>query len=453
MNMKAENGKYVCAENGGGLSGNGSMVANRDAIGAWETFQVVPLADGWVALKTSSGHYVCAEGGGGGAISTDRVAPGIWESFKLLKTPDGSISSILCWDGIHIWKVRADSVVDATASLQGSRFRLEGLEAPAIKRLPLPAFPLCGSCPAPHQYFQTLPWEPPDSRDFLRMDAWGVELPGLPVVPGASSEPNKSRTRVLTYLFDRWNQEWQAKILATHAGYGYTHFLLSEADSRFGPSHLSIQGLVDLAGKVKRVMPYVTMAIGSKVYNPKDMTPQQWADYAGPIMEALIAAKVVDEFTVWEWNLWNKEGKPSIDTFKWFGKTAHSGGCSFWLHFSTHVTSWFADGDPRGRFGFYDDLGTDVDGINYQSDPAWDIGDLQARIVDTLWQFGIQGNRHKFRAFELDASRMFMNEHPNEDEANRTGFLACCTVDNVKKTDAKVWGFGNGGRRPDGTRL
>jgi hypothetical protein len=48
---------------------------------------------------------------------------------------------------------------------------------------------------------------------------------------------------------------------------------------------------------------------------------------------------------------------------------------------------------------------------------------------------------------------MFDGDTPTETDADMRGFLACCTVDNVKHTDAKVWGYGNGARRPDGTAL
>jgi hypothetical protein len=67
-------------------------------------------------------------------------------------------------------------------------------------------------------------------------------------------------------------------------------------------------------------------------------------------------------------------------------------------HFSTHRTFW----NPEGRYQYWTDLGSDVDGINYQGDPAWDIGEYQARIVDTLSQFGRQGNAHKLRSFEVE---------------------------------------------------
>jgi hypothetical protein len=39
--LQAPNGQFVVAENGGGLTGSGSVNANRGAIGAWETFTIV----------------------------------------------------------------------------------------------------------------------------------------------------------------------------------------------------------------------------------------------------------------------------------------------------------------------------------------------------------------------------------------------------------------------------
>ena len=79
--LRADNDRYVCAEDGGG-----SVVrANRDAIGPWETFEVVGThtLDGApsVALKTSSGFYLCAEAGGGGTLSANRLSIGPWETF------------------------------------------------------------------------------------------------------------------------------------------------------------------------------------------------------------------------------------------------------------------------------------------------------------------------------------------------------------------------------------
>jgi hypothetical protein len=345
-----------------------------------------------------------------------------------------------------------------------------------IVRPPIVAWPECASCPTPYAYYNGLPWpdgQPPQERDYLRMDAWGVELEGLPVVPGASSEPNASRNRVLTYFLDRWSPDWQRRILERHAGYGYTHFLLSAADSMgpspcpFGPgppgNNQSLAQFVDTVGLVSAYMPYPVVALGGKNFQPHHQSPQFWMDYAGPIMEALTG--LVAEYTVWEWNLWNEPGDWTIQTFTWMGDTAHAQGASFWAHYGCHYTSWQAN--DSDRFAFYEALNGHVDGVNYQAYPVtlgwpwppvphdpghrWDVGEMQARMCDTLWAFGSQGNRQKLRAFELTAIDQFTNEHPTEDEANAVGYLACCMFDDVKHTGAKVWGCGNGMRRPDGT--
>jgi len=60
-----------------------SIVANRDAVGAWEQFQVELHDDGCVALKTTHGFYVCVEPSG--VIVANRSAVGPWE--KLVVNP------------------------------------------------------------------------------------------------------------------------------------------------------------------------------------------------------------------------------------------------------------------------------------------------------------------------------------------------------------------------------
>jgi hypothetical protein len=77
--LQAANGQYVCAEGGGGQK----LVANRDAIGPWETFTLTELGSGKVALQAANGQYVCAEGGGGQLVVANRDARGPWEEFTL----------------------------------------------------------------------------------------------------------------------------------------------------------------------------------------------------------------------------------------------------------------------------------------------------------------------------------------------------------------------------------
>ncbi|NEP60432.1 MAG: hypothetical protein F6K31_26095 [Symploca sp. SIO2G7] len=87
ISLIAHNGKYVSAEGGGG----GSLVANRDEIGPWETFRLIHLSNkldrtdaALVALQTHNGHYIRAEDGGGGLVVANGNAIGSWETFKLI---------------------------------------------------------------------------------------------------------------------------------------------------------------------------------------------------------------------------------------------------------------------------------------------------------------------------------------------------------------------------------
>lgn len=325
---------------------------------------------------------------------------------------------------------------------------------PPENRAPLP--------PPPPNVYTVLPWAPPNSRDYLLADCWGITLDGLPFVPGGSSN-QPAQNRFLSWFFDRYPPEWQQKWIDQNHKNGYTHVYLSPPDE-MGPidngpnsppgSGHSLAQVVDNHGRLKLAGFYVHSFLASKYFQPRDMSVQQFIDYAFPIMDALIAARVVDEFTpAWEMDLFNVPGATTVGICKEIGKHAHASGCSCWLHFSPHVTSWFADGDPRGRYGFWDDLGTDVDGLDYQGDGAWPADEWQARIVDTLHQFGERGNIWKMRAYERLAYGMFDHPKPDEDDANLDGYLACCTYDDVKHTDAKVWGSGEGIRHLDGSPI
>ncbi|MDQ1262709.1 MAG: hypothetical protein QG575_1890, partial [Euryarchaeota archaeon] len=78
--MQAANGQYVCAEGSGG----DGVVANRNAIAAWETFGLLYRGNGNVALQAANGQFVCAEGGGGDGVVANRNAIAGWETFKLI---------------------------------------------------------------------------------------------------------------------------------------------------------------------------------------------------------------------------------------------------------------------------------------------------------------------------------------------------------------------------------
>jgi hypothetical protein len=80
--MQACNGKYVCAEDGG----NQPLIANRDWIRGWETFEYIDKGNNKFALKACNGKYVCTEDGGSKSLIANRDAIGSWETFSLILT-------------------------------------------------------------------------------------------------------------------------------------------------------------------------------------------------------------------------------------------------------------------------------------------------------------------------------------------------------------------------------
>jgi len=321
--------------------------------------------------------------------------------------------------------------------------------------------------PVPINYLTTLPWDLPLTRNVLRANSWAITIPGAPIVPGGSSVAPE---RILSWFLNRYPLDFQRNYLKLTASYGYTHVKQSLGDM-MGPidngpdsppgSALSIQQVIDVLGSIHQVGSAqdgkrlsVSLMLGSKYFYPRDMSVQQYQDTFGPLMDQMFAAGVIgqdDELLPgWEWNLWNVPGDITVGIFKWVGQQAHANGATCWYHGSPGNTWWGTDG--TSRYAFWDELGFDVDGVNYQTDPHWDIAMMQARIVDTLHQFGEQGNVHKFRLDEDLASLQF-DGPADQAEGNTRGYCACCTVDNVSHTDAKVWGYGNGGSMPDGTVL
>jgi hypothetical protein len=320
--------------------------------------------------------------------------------------------------------------------------------------------------PPSGSYDHVLPWMPPQARDFLRGDFWAVVCPGLPAVPGGpSGGSSEFPERVITGLDYKYDRKiWWPQMVDQQLARGYTHWLRWSSNALYdGPEfggNPSVNKFVDDCGLLKRLgMAYVKVSLTSKVFDPRDPTLQQYQDRVGPLLSALLSARVVDEVLPgFEFDAFNVPGAPTIDIFKWVGQQVHPYGVSNWAHFFPEHTSWFADGDPRGRYGFWEDLGSDVDGLDYQADSSWDVPMLQAKIVDTLSQFGKQGNVHKIRLCEDQAIRQFSgyptnNPHPDEYDGAARGFYACCTIDNVAHTDAKLWGYGNGGMYDDGTWL
>lgn len=314
---------------------------------------------------------------------------------------------------------------------------------PGVKRAPLGPPVTCGSCPSEYSYDKVLPFTPPAGpmRDFMRANAWAVEFPlgFLPYVPEGSSEhPERLQTAYL-YKYDRalWPE-----IFRTYAACGLTHWVLWWPNAR--ADGMSRADFIDMCHTIQAAGFWTNIGLVSKDKDPRDMSPYNWKVYLDADYYTFLDAGAGDEYAVWEWDLFNVPGAPTIEILSHWGDMAHAHGKSFWLHFRSAYCSW--QSDERGEVGFWEDMGTHVDGLQYQGDPGWDIGYLQSRLVDILRLFNNQGNRVKLRAFELVAARQFTQDHPNELDGDQIGYLSLCT-----KGDTFIWGFGGGARMPDGS--
>lgn len=82
--LRAANSRYVCNESNGGQP----LIANRDAIGPWETFEVQHVDKAHIALKASNGRIVCNESDGAAPLQANRDKVGPWETFELIIEAD-----------------------------------------------------------------------------------------------------------------------------------------------------------------------------------------------------------------------------------------------------------------------------------------------------------------------------------------------------------------------------
>lgn len=83
------NGRLVCADNAGTLP----LVANRDRVGTWETFEIRVVGSNRIALKSAANNrFVCAENAGAKALVANRDQVGPWETFQLEYLPGNRVA-------------------------------------------------------------------------------------------------------------------------------------------------------------------------------------------------------------------------------------------------------------------------------------------------------------------------------------------------------------------------
>jgi hypothetical protein len=357
-----------------------------------------------------------------------------------------------------------------------------------VTRPPLPPFDpdsVDAETGAPLPVYTTLRESPPSADvGWWRGDAWGVTIPNLPRVPGGAT--GDAQNRVLTYFLDRYGRQIEDEVLARHRGYGYSHISLSPQDS-FAAGQ-SEDDYVRMAVRCREAGLNVHHLMRSKYYTPaalkskgaapvkRDPTQhrlREWPrrppkvaprtpELSAPdrLIERLLSEGVMQvETPAWEMNHWSPEVvRQMID----HDAALIGMRCRIMLHFFPHYISWQANDETPTDF-WKANYGK-VDGVLYQCDPYWTAGMMAARTTDCLdrlapgglWGLSDSGRGHPIdlTVWETIATCQFNNDHDgdqrlaDEDIGNLKGYECTCAPGRMT-----VRGWGNGGRRPDGTPL
>lgn len=359
-----------------------------------------------------------------------------------------------------------------------------------VARSPLPPFDADTVDPetgAPLPVYTVLRESPPAKADvsWWRGDAWGITIPGLPIVPGGAG--GEAQSRVLTYFLDRYDrhsgggQTWEKTILDQHRANGYSHISLSPQDS-FADG-MSEDDYVRMAVRCRQAgldvhhlmrSKYYTAVSGSqqsmdptlnRLRERRRIPPTQFSaspDLSAPaaLINRLLAEGAMQiESPAWEMNYWSPEiVRAMID----HDASVIGTRCRIMLHFYPHYISWQSNSETptdfwRANYGL-------VDGVLYQCDPAWSAGMMAARTQDCLdrlapgglWGLSDSGRGHPIdlTVWETIATCQYGNGHDgdgrlaNEDVGNVKGYENTCAPGLMC-----VKGFGNGARLLDGAPL
>ncbi|MGZ3862616.1 MAG: alginate O-acetyltransferase AlgX-related protein [Bacteroidia bacterium] len=88
ISIKAANGKFICA----GATEQKELLANRDAASDWETYNMLKLGNGMVAIYSYKNTFLSAELGQKNEITSTRNNIGDWEMFRVEGKGDGFVA-------------------------------------------------------------------------------------------------------------------------------------------------------------------------------------------------------------------------------------------------------------------------------------------------------------------------------------------------------------------------
>lgn len=338
-----------------------------------------------------------------------------------------------------------------------------------VQQAPFPPFPPpdppdCPTCKIHTAWYQAMP--PTDDPRWIRSNPFAVEIPGLPFVPGGSSN-QPAQNRVLTGFFNRYPPAWQDQIILAHQQRNLRHFQLWTADALYGTYGATPQSLSDYAQQTLRLKQagfHVEHNLLSKVTDKHDGTWADHRDHVQAIHDALTGIGAIDATDAvdvgWELDQWNVPGAPLQTIIDGVCETFAAVDCRTYVHFSANKTSWQTDGtSEEDWWRIQASKPHPITGIKWQADPAASIPLMQARFNDLLRLFArigqINAMTHPFDPipFELVATNQFDGSDWTEARGAMYGWCLGCTTwaDDQPLGPIVPMGTGQGGNRtPDG---
>lgn len=314
-------------------------------------------------------------------------------------------------------------------------------------------------------YASTLPFTPPPpNRDFYRGNFCGTRIPGAPkVIGGSDADPSL----VMACLLDRYPVEIQQEYWRVQRAAGYTHgqrslghsVFTGEDAGEFGAGLTADQFLDGLARQRDAGFFTDVWFANSLGWRQRDLQIDYWKQQFDRWFDILIPSGLVDMACV-GWQLDQIfQPKGLVDLIDYFAERCGPAGIPVGVHWVNDANAWFDDfrggvnmtppehrSGLKDRFDFWRYCAGKVQWTHFQGDVYSPIDDYQdglKRVMDDL------PNGTQVSIYEPRAQSQFNGEHA-EVIGDAMGFYCLCVVD---KHGRHVGGYGNGGRRPDGTAL
>lgn len=354
----------------------------------------------------------------------NRVGPEVLKAYKLANRIPGDDP------GYAVWPARVQADIDFPSNMDPEASLMKHLYGPGELYASLGvAIPFH---PAPRTY---------------KGNMCGVRIEGLPPVPGGAADPSL----VLSWFYDRYNEQDRAKIRQIWAEKGYLDVLVSWPDSQaFGHTPEQFKGTCqELMANGFR--PNVFLC-AKPTSSAGIMTPQQTLENIMLVLPSLLEAGVASRICVgWELSLWLSPTDVQM-LINAIVLLCVPLGVKVYVHFQE---GYFAFQQPdHPTCDFWNLNVKKLAGVFHQKDLSWDIAMYQARIVDCLQRFAGQdgfvadggfGYPFDFIALEISAATQF-NGQMSEADGDTLGRVALATPGVMGPLGmVVVMGTGNGG--------